>query len=362
MDNRNLYDIDLKEAVISEEGMYFIGLNFCFSARNSEIILRNTTNSYDIKLPSYQTVVNGKITNSISAFSYFSINDRLYLEIYYVPSSVFGSNGKTVSWLMFKYETDEYLYATTKGGSSTVAFDSVNYYQIREMKGIERQGAKKFRIKKQGLYYINIGVSAIGLAFRMICMVNTKIIMESGILREVNFNSDVVSKAFVYHFKKNDEFLCKVIYGELRNFEASSLTIIRLKVSRHHPIISIATETDYLGSGSYDPIPFSKVFANEGNCWDSSAKEYNIFIPGIYFMYIGVGSVDNREVYVQIYVNQLVFATLERSETSRKFDIVSRTLLVRLNMEDKIRFATRPTSGYKCTDYTTSFTMFFVST
>lgn len=338
--------------------MYFVGINMYFNKFQNEVILRNTTRRYHIKMSAYQQLTTGNVLKSISSFCYFSDNSTIFLEIHYKISSFQGTNGKTVSWLMFKYDTSDYLYANPIEVSSP---NIVHYKNIEEIKGIQIFNTKSFKIKQEGWYYINLGISAKGSSFLMFCFVNNKTIDKSGFLIKKNYLSDTTSKAFIQYFKGNDIFHCKVKNGRIRYFQGSSITIFKLKVGKYNPIISVATEKNYPGTGKNYPMPFSKIFLNEGNCWDKLTKEYFITVPGVYFMYFGVGSANRRRVFIEIILNDKIYATVERSEYERDFEIISRTLLLKLNIGDKVSFRANSNSGFTSNYYSTNFIMFIVS-
>lgn len=341
--------------------MYFFSMNFVFTKYANEVLLKNTTKPYFIIVTSYQTLTTGNVSSSASAFGYFSKNSKIYLSINYLPSSISGTVNKTASWLMFKYETDHYCYASKKSGTNTNSSQIIHYLSINEMRGIEVFNKKKFKIKMDGIYYINLGISTTKDRFKMECLVNNQVIYESIIFREKNFAYDSLSKAFAQYFKVNDLFWCRVSEGTLLSFSRSSLTILRLEASIRRPIISIATELDYDSTSHSNSIPFKKLFAYEGNFWDSLTHIYHIKVSGIYFMYLGVGSAPNERVYIEIFINKKVYATLERTEYNRDSDVVSRTLLMKLNLNDEIDFKFIQNSGFKSKYFTTNFIMFFVS-
>ncbi|CAD5125540.1 DgyrCDS13748 [Dimorphilus gyrociliatus] len=360
--NKNLYKISTKEAVVKEDGMYITGLNFAFNKFANEIILRNSTSKYDIKLTSYQSG-NSYSLNSITSFDYFSAESIVFPEVYYIDAKPIGTmNSRILSWLMFKYDSPEYLSATTLG-DDTNAGETVHYQDVREIKGIEIEDTRKFRIKKKGVYYINLGITAEGPKFKMLCFVNDMFIVQSGILRENNSNDDTISRAFSIYLYENDIFHCKVEFGILRGFAGSSLTMLRIKVGRRYPMISAATEISSQGSPASNPVPFSKVFVNEGNFWDSSLDTYMIKVPGIYFMYMGVGATDNKNVQFKLMINnQYSGGVLKNGRSAGKFDIFSRTILLKLQKGDELYFESESPYGFRSDFHSTSFTMFYVST
>lgn len=338
--------------------MYFVSLNFYFSNNENEIILRNTSRNYDMKLTSYTYSNPGNASNSISSISFFSKNSQAYLQVIWAPASIIATDGKTASWLTFRYKTQDYLYATpTQDSQNIISFNS-----IRHMEGIEKVQGNRFIINQEGYYYINL-VTCPGdnNPIEMACFNNNDIIPRSGILRNGSFLNDVFSKAFIHYFKKKDIFSCQVFSGIYRGFEASTLTMFKLNTLPSYPVIFASIENDFNGEYDKNPIPFDKTFLNENFCWNSYEKELEIKISGIYFLYLGVGSSDNTKTFIEILINDIFFASMEKSQISKNFEIISRTLLLKLNFGDKIKFQSRSTTRLKSKYFSTSFIMFYVS-
>lgn len=354
-----MYDSFKREAVLSHDGLYFISYNLYFSTSQNNILFRRSDSNRWIKMTSNSPISGGeRILKSVSGLFYLHANTTVHIEAK-KATSVFGTEGKTMSWLMFRYQTNNYIYAVTASSEDVHANGIVYYKSKASFKGIELYDTKKFKIIQEGLYYIYLGISALGESFRMMCVVNNLTIQRSIVFRGKNYEGESVSKAFVHYFQKDDIFWCQVLKGTLRAHTVSSIVMLKLNSSSKRPLISVATENEEDQLTSNDPMPFTKIFAIEGNNWDILSNTYDVKVAGLYFMYIGVGSYPNKQVHIEILVNDNMFATVERSQSSMLFDVVSRTLTFKLNVNDEVKL--RNKAGFKSDYYTTSFTMFYIS-
>lgn len=363
LNTHDFYTENSNETQIVKSGMYFFGLNFYFSKFKNELLLLNSSQRYEAKIVSYQRIQSGNTSKSQIGFTYFSNNSRISIQVHYIRASLYSTEGKTVSWLMFRYETDDYLYASPGIKLyDTYAPDTVNFYQIRDINGFTTDDNRTFYFENDGYYFIGFSICPGKgiISVEVSCYLNGTIIVQSGIWRSKSVKNDAFSKAFVYYFRKFDQISCKVLDGYIRGFAATALTIFRLK-PKPFPLVYISLDKDFNGDETENVIPFNKIFVNEQNYWNPNTYEYVIKIPGVYLLYLGIGASENTTVFIEIQKNNKMFATLEKSEEIEGFEIISRTLLIKLNFEDKIKFISKMKTRLQWKYFTTSFVMFFVS-
>ena len=85
----------------------------------------------------------------------------------------------------------------------------------------------------------------------------------------------------------------------------------------------MARTTSYVGP--VDPVQFPVVLVNEGNAWQTTSN--NVIIPrqGYYFLHIGGGINTNREMQMNIFVNNVRSITTNRwIRASNDIDMSSR--------------------------------------
>lgn len=75
-------------------------------------------------------------------------------------------------------------------------------------------------------------------------------------------------------------------------------------------------------------------------------------------MYLGVGLAPNKPALIQVLINEDAVFTLKTSAQSRQFDLVSRTMLLNLNKNDKIKLRNEKVLGFKSDFFTTSIILY----
>ena len=99
-------------------------------------------------------------------------------------------------------------------------------------------------------------------------------------------------------------------------------------------------------SGTADPVQFPVVLVNEGNAWQTTSHTVIIPRQGYYFLHIGGGINTNRDMRLNIFVNNVRTITTDRdSVSSNGIDMTSRGGILHLNTGTELRIMCTLTGG-----------------
>lgn len=275
--------------------------------------------------------------------------------------SISDSISKSVSWVLFKYDTKNIFYAGYTGnvGSNMIFND------IRILRGVG-YGDKSLRIAKSGLYFFSITLGTNNeTQHEAEIYINNQPLPESvgKIVRnndEQGFNT--ITRSWIIQVRERDEVSVRSNKGNHVDNLHTSFSMFRLNASGTRPAFNAVRKAGWLGFGSLDPIGFDSIISSMGNYWNARENHYEIQTSGIYFLSVTGGKFSNCKLEIEVFVNNVIKSELINSNTGGGDENTnSINMLLDLKDGDILKFVSPSGSCLDDSYNLTSFSIFFVT-